>query len=702
MIIYDGGTELNRQIVLVTGNWTYTATALVEGDHSFTAVVEDPAGNQSPPSTAIAFTVDTTAPIVPTITNAVDDTDDIVTLNNGEGTDDMTPTLNGTGEAGSTIYVQYGPSAESWQDASTSVIVGTDGTWSWTSPPQTRGSWDFRVRSEDTAGNTSVYTSKFVLVLGSPIITRAVDDMGPNIGDVLTGERTDDTTLTLYGTADPETTVYIEYGKNTAGWTQALAPVTADNNGEWSWIAPTLASGFIWEFRAKSVDAASVVSPYSPKFRVTIGPDTTSFVGTDASQTVALGITAPDNPTAITTNTNSVNVEYDGSQLSVGDSINLSIGNERYDYALTQADIVAGMVTINVPTELQPLTVDDVGAAIVDAAGNNSQYISHVITVTTEDFSTVTDTSTYLAGNTLTLADMQVTVLEGRTQVDTYFSTYPTNGSGNRLYFGHSSEYGTPGDRLEITPNTPCTSITFTTDHLDNPASYSFYDTAGNLLETLEFAGSISGYTVTYTAPAGVLIGSIQAYTTDWGFMDNFQFYQLNGFEFQDAPSMQTISGEEFGAHYGTSGNDVFSLADVSGFTNSVYGEIHGGSGNDTLAITGSDQLLNLTNLVDKVKSIEIIDLDSTNNNTLNLTLSDVLEQGGVSLFNNDGFVQMMVKGTAGDTVNLDDLMAGSINPGNWANSGQLSVSGVVYEVYRHDALDAELLVQQGVQTNLV
>lgn len=150
---------------------------------------------------------------------------------------------------------------------------------------------------------------------------------------------------------------------------------------------------------------------------------------------------------------------------------------------------------------------------------------------------------------------------------------------------------------------------------------------------------------MSYTAPAGVLIGSIQAYATDWGFMDNFQFYQLYGFELQDAPSVQTISGEEFGVHYGTSGNDVFSLTDVSGFANS---------------------------------------------------------EGGTSLFTGDGYMQMMVKGNTGDTVNLDDLMADGSDPGNWANNGQVSVTGVVYEVYRHDALDAELLVQQRVQTNLV
>ena len=121
-----------------------------------------------------------------------------------------------------------------------------------------------------------------------------------------------------------------------------------------------------------------------------------------------------------------------------------------------------------------------------------------------------------------------------------------------------------------------------------------------------------------------------------------------------------------------------------------------------TLKLTGQGQVLDLTLLGHKVESIEVIDLTGTGNNTLKLSLTDVLEQGGTSLFTNDGHMQMMVKGNAGDAVILDDLLANGTDPGNWANSGQVNVSGVVYEVYRHDTLDAELLVQQGVTTTLV
>ena len=67
------------------------------------------------------------------------------------------------------------------------------------------------------------------------------------------------------------------------------------------------------------------------------------------------------------------------------------------------------------------------------------------------------------------------------------------------------------------------------------------------------------------------------------------------------------------------------------------------------------------------------------------------------------GGSQVILNMNAGENVNLDDLLANGTEPGNWANSGRnVTLGGAVYEEYRHDRLDAELLVQQGVQTNLV
>ncbi|MDI6958269.1 Biofilm associated protein A, partial [Pantoea sp. Pa-EAmG] len=82
--------------------------------------------------------------------------------------------------------------------------------------------------------------------------------------------------------------------------------------------------------------------------------------------------------------------------------------------------------------------------------------------------------------------------------------------------------------------------------------------------------------------------------------------------------------------------------------------------------------------------------------------LGDILANGGENLFVNDDTVQMMVKGNAGDVVNLDDQLNGT-DPGDWAKAtGVVEVSGVRYEVYQHSTENVELLVQEGVTTNLV
>lgn len=74
----------------------------------------------------------------------------------------------------------------------------------------------------------------------------------------------------------------------------------------------------------------------------------------------------------------------------------------------------------------------------------------------------------------------------------------------------------------------------------------------------------------------------------------------------------------------------------------------------------------------------------------------------GDSLFTADDTTQMMIKGNAGDVVNLDDLLADGTDPGDWAGQGQVIVEGVTYNVFQHSSLDAQLLVQDGVTTNLV
>ena len=74
------------------------------GGHSLTATATDAAGNTGVASSALAVTIDTTAPVAPTIASFSTDSGVV-----GDGiTNDNTLTLTGTAEAGSTVKVYDG------------------------------------------------------------------------------------------------------------------------------------------------------------------------------------------------------------------------------------------------------------------------------------------------------------------------------------------------------------------------------------------------------------------------------------------------------------------------------------------------------------------------------------------------------------------------------------------------------------------
>ena len=62
--IYDGTTLLNSVTASGSGAWSYTTPALANGAHSLTATATDAAGNTGVASSALAVTIDTTAPVV--------------------------------------------------------------------------------------------------------------------------------------------------------------------------------------------------------------------------------------------------------------------------------------------------------------------------------------------------------------------------------------------------------------------------------------------------------------------------------------------------------------------------------------------------------------------------------------------------------------------------------------------------------------
>ena len=102
--------------------WGFTTGALPDGVYTFTATSTDWAGNTSAVSSALTVTVDTTAPLAPSIAS-------FSTFTGAVGdniTSDNTLTLNGTAEAGSAVKVYDGSTLLG------SATANGSGAWSYT------------------------------------------------------------------------------------------------------------------------------------------------------------------------------------------------------------------------------------------------------------------------------------------------------------------------------------------------------------------------------------------------------------------------------------------------------------------------------------------------------------------------------------------------------------------------------------------
>ncbi len=266
--IMDGSNVLGTTTAGSDGTWSFTPSVdLGRGDHTFTATAKDPMGNESA-SSSWTVTIDTDAPVKPTIDAALDDVGSVQgNLANGGTTDDPTPTLSGKAEAGSTvkIYDQNGLLGE--------VTAKADGTWSFSPVAKLpEGEHRFHVTATDKAGNTSVASDDFVLTLdftapdvSKVSITDVVDDFGSVIGSIASGGKTDDNTPLIKGTgAEPGNTITVYNGDKVIG----TAKVQADGTWELQ-VTKALPDG-TYNLTVKETDSVGNTTAASPEYIIQI------------------------------------------------------------------------------------------------------------------------------------------------------------------------------------------------------------------------------------------------------------------------------------------------------------------------------------------------------------------------------------------------------------------------------------------------
>nr|WP_131798055.1 BapA/Bap/LapF family large adhesin [Enterobacter roggenkampii] len=237
--VYENGQPVGTVQADGTGAWSFTPSApLGNGSHTWTATVTDAAGNVSPASPNFTLIVDTAAPNVPVISQAIDDVGSITgPLTSGQTTDDTVPRLVGTSEPFATVKIYEG-----------TTLVGTgtaDGSGSWSIVLTTTlasGPHSFTAQATDAAGNTSVSSTSFSLTVDTtppalPVLTSILDDVGNAATPVANGGFTNDAQPTLSGTAEAGSTVKIfdngvQIGSVTAtGGAWSFTPSPALSNG---------------------------------------------------------------------------------------------------------------------------------------------------------------------------------------------------------------------------------------------------------------------------------------------------------------------------------------------------------------------------------------------------------------------------------------------------------------------------------------
>ncbi|QQX57082.1 Ig-like domain-containing protein [Pseudomonas chlororaphis] len=689
--VYADDVLIGTAVADASGQWQVESTIdLPEGLNNITATAANATGNVSPSSSLYPIVVDTTAPNVADQT-LIDDVGPITgVIVDGTVTDDSTPTLDGTAEPGSTVIVSDN-GVEIGE-----VVVAEDGTWSFTpETPLADGGHSISTVVVDEAGNRSPASDPIDFVVDTMPLTRAVitsmgKDSGTNSGDFLTNN----------GTAGR----LIQGGLSAALAEGETVQVSTD--GGINWLDAVLNGDSTWSF----VDQSSHSGDWEIQARVvnSIGNSNT------VSQTVTMDTVAPNTPTDIKVDrvNGTVLVSLDGTGAQVGDVVAVLWGDYTVDYTLVESDIDVAQVVVVVAAEVKSALPDPdvVAVGLVDSVGNSSdsRYVSRKAVV---DFEGVPNT-VVAPGESIDVSGVRVTVVTAQ--------KVGASIDGVRSGIASSPANKDVSERLIVTGTVKvefldgeAPSVSFLVGNAQmiyGRYSVVFYDSEGVALQTImldqgEAAGSVASlapFTVSYEAASGTSIAYmiIQPVggATDLITIDNIAVGgEVSGI--MSAASSYDIKLAS-DSYHGSEGNDLFNLSSVEYFSNASSG-VHGGAGLDTLKLTGSDQILDLNAIGEKLTSIEIIDLTGTGDNSLNLSLENVLNLGEVNLFHDNEMVQMMVKGDAGDVVNLNGLVD-TADSGKWVEQGGLAIGDTTYQIYQHSTLAAELLVQQGMQTNLV
>ena len=572
-------------------------------------------------------------------------------LTNGAITDDRNPTLRGTAEANSVVYLFAKGEPDGYWMLLKSVVANASGRWETSTHDFAAGTYSFQVNDapERNAGADVFQLNLRNSIDVKPVIIDAWDDFGARTSALANGAATDDTTPTLRGQAEANSIVYIQYGRLSIAF-EPLASVKANAKGEWS-FTPQLNHAHKWDFFVSNTSAGF---DYSTSFQLDIKSDS-------AAEPVITAIW--DNEGSLReladgdfTNDRTPEIRGTGEPNSKIIVV-LAKGQEGWENNNRSVETWAdenGNWKVTIPA---PELTDDrwhFRVKSVDAAGNEGELRSQMYIEVRDN---LIESRTVWDFNDGTLQGWSAAgkyAKENEMAVKSYGS-----GIGVNSHTDDKTESGYDGDIIYR----DITVVAGQVYHFEFEAFR-----ANDKHQAPKLGMKVDGQTVIPETPI----------TESW--------IHLSGTYV--ATESKTVRVAVTNGEKSGNGNDFwFDNVVIEPEINRVDSE------QPTLLMADA-----LAGTVQKGA-----DLTGHGSTTLTVKAGDVLAWGEKDLFIADGKTQLMINGDASDVVNLDDLLGDGRDNGDWSQlSGTITVGGLEYSVWQHSSEDAELLIQSGVQTQLI
>ncbi|MRT43730.1 hypothetical protein GJV09_20590 [Enterobacteriaceae bacterium RIT702] len=670
------------------------------------------------PSAPFTIVIGEDASVLPpntiTIKEAIDDVGTYMgKLSSGALTDDTTPTLRGDVSAGNTVTVYYRLAGSStWTGSATATVNGTE--WSWT-PGSALAYGEYEFQASIGGFSSSLFTLDIATAADIASKTRietVKDDFGAWQGELSSGAITDDATPTFSGRGEANGKVVLRFAQ--VGQLANTVVVDVDSSGKWTWTPASGLPAGNWSFEVQPQGHAS----WSNTFSLSItGSDGFNPVITDGyddmgtPKALANGDTTDDTTPTLNGQAEANSIVYLRATNGTTNTIYSTKADSKGDWSLTPSP---ALPYGNWDFQVSKTSTGDwsdafelnIAAEVVGVSGFEDFNWGEQFPTMSNRWDVKTEWTTpsgmtiynYAWGNYYYIASNGViTEKHGYMKIG--------RGPDYRPEIGWKE--GTTDFSADLKATT--TGIWLSEYYF---VYLSIYDTDNRLITKLNIEMQHGKEKrISYDAPEGRLIGKIISDTSkipltngklDYPVanIDNIEFGTKSGIAAKNSIDNVEDDATAITAVVDKMADNIHQLYDVEELANQSIVGIKGIT--DTLKLTGSEQILDLTAKNSSVESIEIIDITGSGDNILKLDFNALLQHGEKDLFIEDGKTQLLVKGNEGDVVQLKDILPEGSDISEWQHQdGTVTVAGVEYDVYSHGD-DAELLVQQGVKTELV